>query len=823
MRITILLLAFFLPFITYASTDITNGSPSGNVYWTADNSPYILHDDISILTGKDFTIGPGVTIMSASTTEYEYGPHSIYIDKNSVLSIQGNIENPVKIINVPIYSNGGTTTISYTHISGADTAIDARASNITINNSEISNNTIGILSNIWTPHPFLMYKDIGDSDYGIGGIGNALDMDTEQNIIEIHDSIIENNKEYSIINKTSNTIDARDNWWGNSLGPENILGPVQVDPWKVKNRESICCSNILFLPGLEASRLYKKENGVFWNSENTLWEPNRNDDVRKLFLDNDGYSIDPSIYTSDILDSAFGRKDIYKSFIAKMEAMVAEKTINTWLPFAYDWRMNVPDIVNGNTKYENNNKNLIEEVYNLASTSKTGKISIVAHSNGGLVAKMLGEELEKRGKIDVLDKVVLVAVPELGTPQAVAGILHGDNQSMLAGIILTSGVARTLGINMSSAYGLLPSKEYFNRFFGPIITYAGKALYSYDSFKSFLAGIFDGRSEPKESDLDTPAVLNSKIITKAEWLHDIIDNWQFPDNIGVFSIAGWGMPTTESIKYNKNFKNTEIIKNAEGDGTVLTRSAIGYRDDNIYINQALLKHNENKEILHNNILEYDSTKSIVSTILSTSSKSLLDNIQLPPYMSYNKPNANDYSWLSFITVSVHSPVDLNIYDSRGGHMGLIPLPDHPDSDILWMDNTIGGTYDFIGENKYFTIPADDNYIIQLKGTDYGTYTLKVDKFIGADMVNVDSVVYTDLPVTPSLIASTTASSFSLAPILNVDTNGDGKIDKRLKPEHREKEDKDKKKDKNKDNNRNKEKGKDNKDNIEREGENNKKK
>jgi hypothetical protein len=167
-------------------------------------------------------------------------------------------------------------------------------------------------------------------------------------------------------------------------------------------------------------------------------------------------------------------------------------------------------------------------------------------------------------------------------------------------------------------------------------------------------------------------------------------------------------------------------------------------------------------------------------MLFATSTDSLNKEALPKYTSYDKPKMKDYPWLSWITVSVHSPVDLNIYNSHGGHMGMIPLPGHPDSDIKWMENTIGGTYDIIGEEKYFTIPADENYTVRINGTGYGTYTFTVEKFAGEDMVSVSSTTYKNLPVTPSLIASTTIDSYNLAPVLNIDSNGDGIIDKKLK-------------------------------------------
>src|SRR3972149_6975130 len=83
-----------------------------------------------------------------------------------------------------------------------------------------------------------------------------------------------------------------------------------------------CCSSILFLPGFEASRVYKTSvTSCTVNCEDTLWEPNGNSDVEALFMTVLGESVDDSIYTRDVLDEAYSVLNIYKSFLEKMQDM----------------------------------------------------------------------------------------------------------------------------------------------------------------------------------------------------------------------------------------------------------------------------------------------------------------------------------------------------------------------------------------------------------------------------------------------------------------------------------------------------------------------
>ena len=140
-------------------------------------------------------------------------------------------------------------------------------------------------------------------------------------------------------------------------------------------------SSVVFIPGLEASRLYIK--GDIY--EDQLWEPNRHQDVQDLYLDQNGQSIKPNIYTSDIIDeinySPIGQSNIYKSFIKMMKGLKTDGTIANWKALPYDWRFDLPEVVA--------NANMLAEIETMAITSNTGKVTIIAHSNGGLVAKEL--------------------------------------------------------------------------------------------------------------------------------------------------------------------------------------------------------------------------------------------------------------------------------------------------------------------------------------------------------------------------------------------------------------------------------------------------
>ncbi|MDP2816562.1 MAG: hypothetical protein Q8O19_07780, partial [Rectinemataceae bacterium] len=76
-----------------------------------------------------------------------------------------------------------------------------------------------------------------------------------------------------------------------------------------------CFSNVLFLPGIEASRLYRPD---YSGGTVRLWEPDTDSDVRDLYMNPDGTSANFDIYTKDIMSEAYGTLGIYQSFLADL-------------------------------------------------------------------------------------------------------------------------------------------------------------------------------------------------------------------------------------------------------------------------------------------------------------------------------------------------------------------------------------------------------------------------------------------------------------------------------------------------------------------------
>jgi hypothetical protein len=610
------------------------------------------------------------------------------------------------------------------------------------------------------------------------------DKDLKHNIIYIFNSIITNNLNFGIQNLANNIIEASNNWWGSENGPrksntgegDRITDLINFSPWKTKDpdKTNICCSNVLFIPGIEASRLY--------SGNNTLWEPNRNGDVVKLFLNDQGKSINNSIYTKDIIESAFSNvfniERIYKSFIAMMNGVVAEKHINSWLAFPYDWRMSIEDVVYGKTKFATSSVSLIDSVIELARGSKNGKVAIIAHSNGGLVAKLLVKALSEINKEDLIDQVIMIGTPELGTPQAIPAIIHGYQQSILNGFLLSESVARNLSKNSLGALGLLPAKAFFekNNFNIIVDNYSIKqrSINNYNNFIDFLTK--NSFSKFTTSDTTIPILLNRDLLNKVESLHSNIDNWKFPSTTRLTSILGWGIPTTKSLSYfpekhckNKDKTKCEIAYNANlsssGDGTVLTNSVA---DNNLitYFNLKNINNDSNLNIEHSNILE---SKEMLREVKNK----IVDNNYIinNKYFSEDEPVDNDL-WL---TIKLYSPIDIHVYDEFGRHTGIIENPDPKQGKFHYEKQIPRSYYADFGKIKMLSIPLNKKYEIILEGSGNGTFTLEAELF-QYDKI-IATTTFEDIPVTPvfnaELLISTSTNNFISETKLLIDENGDG--------------------------------------------------
>ncbi len=569
-----------------------------------------------------------------------------------------------------------------------------------------------------------------------------------------------------------------------------------------------CVSNVMFLPGIEGSRLYIPDGQ---GGEKKLWEPGSDADATQLAMTTSGTSIRDDIYTRDVIDNAYlpVLGNVYESFIDQINGMVTSGIMNDWSAIPYDWRLTPDQILNsgaqttsGNISYltATSSPYVIQELKHLAATSKTGKVTIIAHSNGGLVAKQLIEELGPDA-VDLVDKVIFVAVPQTGTPETVGALLNGYDQGLPTPFIpyaLSAGAARTLAQNMPMTYNLLPSASYFSQVSTPVVTFNndpllagfraryGTAINSENSLYTFVTDSWRSASSTTQN-LNYPIVGNTTLFNSAETLHTDLDAWTPPSGITLYQIAGWGEKTLSQIQYNQGISThctifltscttTPEIEYSpqvvlDGDGTVVTPSALWTSTTtgavDYWLN--LQAYNGFTGITnHGDILEVPQLRTLIQNIITNG-----DDSTLPQYISTSTPiNSNPQTELDFI---LHSPLSLDVYDDKGNHTGISTTTGQLE------ENIPGSSYIRFGEVQFVSVPTSIHTHLAMKGYASGSFTLDINQVNGDTIVA--STTFAGIPSATSTIATMNIPSGGLAGIqpLVVDENADGHPDITLTP------------------------------------------
>lgn len=561
-----------------------------------------------------------------------------------------------------------------------------------------------------------------------------------------------------------------------------------------------CCSSVLFLPGLQASRLYRPI--VIGDGEDQLWEPDFGDEAPVLMLDGIAES---DIYTKkgDVLAEAYGVVNIYKSFIDSMNDLVGDE-INAFEAIPYDWRLDYQELLtkgalrDGETYWHGSraatsSPYIIQQLRALAADSRTGKVTIIAHSNGGLLTKALtnalGSDAEK-----LIDKIIFVAVPQVGTPKAIAGLLHGTDQGLPRDSLpffFSMADARAVAATLPSIYHLLPSARYLQSNPDPVVTFSASTLPEWNKkygdintwpeLKAFMTDT--KRSDPAYGDLSTPEIVSKTLMDRTFTVHRTLDNWAPPTGVEFVSIAGWGVETLASIEYTKvpeclAFTNYQckaqggkisfhLNHTIDGDGTVVEPSAYAGKGEKYWVN--LQNYNSDhfiQSILsvrdHSDILEVPQLREFIDNLIKE------EKVPFPQYISTIQPTYTGN--LSRLQFEVHSPVTLGFEDVNGNYVGLL------------QDGTITGEIDGVyyeqyGDVQWLSIPQSLSGKLVMHGTDTGSFTLVVTQTNGTTSQEV--AVYGGVPSDTSTTATLTLSGGSLPSEMMLDDDGDGEPDREV--------------------------------------------
>lgn len=750
---------------------------------------FLIYNDSNIsIENTDIACNnTGISVYNNSVLNFDTG--SVNCGVNGV-SLFNDVQVDIKNIKVHGASDSGF--VIFNNFEG---------SLVNIKNSEITDNLYG----------FMVYDSVFSASHN-----------------NIHNNILSGAFTFLDVD-----LDFKNNYWGDSTGPFHIdsnpdgSGDIVSDnitfyPWLLSwppVEECLdCSSNVMFFPGAQASRLYGDVTDcdvVVPNacSEQQLWVSNNKILHEEMFLDEFGKSLN-DVYTKNDTESIEGdggergvideilTLNIYKSFIGDLRTLKKDDVINDYKLIPYDWRLSLQDIItNGKVVGENlsyreiqdfSQSFILNQLRQQALTSKTGKVTLIAHSTGGLVIKALIQKLKDTNDplYDKIDKIIFVAVPQVGTPEATIAMLHGIPLGY--GILMPTDRSRQLGENMPTVYNLAPSSAYFDTVDtnqSPLIIFPEHSLFQEQierygttintkaELKDYILG-GDGRIKPDIDDTDKPNIGNTYLYEQAENIHQIIDSWQPSPNTKIIEVAGWGEETKVGLKYvvkkkffglGGEYISYKPIKVVDGDSTVAFPSALWMENnENVeewYVN--LKKFNKGDIIFrdnHKNILEIQNLRNFIQDkIKNVITFSDLENIVVRDKSTL----VSDGTRLHF---TLHSPLTLGITDSEGRYTGLVPETGEIKEEVPDVN------YDSIGTVQFISVPVGIPYTLKLDGYEEGSFTLDVEKQEGNNITQ--EYYFEAIPSSDKTLAYLDiGTDFEiLNSKLKVDTDGDGAID-----------------------------------------------
>jgi hypothetical protein len=252
----------------------------------------------------------------------------------------------------------------------------------------------------------------------------------------------------------------------------------------------------------------------------------------------------------------------------------------------------------------------------------------------------------------------MIASPQVGTPEALAQLLHGDGLSGLRRFVINQSAFREAGETMIGAYTLLPSAAYFNRVSTPVIEFDPSLRYFRDNYGPdintytaqhfFLRGENGVRPEPVTvpcllsvaTQTIDPNVLRLSLLDRAEQIQansDELQEW-LPPGVALIQVAGWGLPTVRGIRYTVTrqcrfcqlkFSRT-LLETLAGDETVVLPSAAAMNAPTFYFDLSSYNRATGEDRKHFNIMGARSVQELIRSLLKGNSNPSIDYLSTSP-------------------------------------------------------------------------------------------------------------------------------------------------------------------------------------------------
>jgi hypothetical protein len=556
--------------------------------------------------------------------------------------------------------------------------------------------------------------------------------------LEVPPTKLKANQNYYVMLRSQNNEHARAYWGVGVINHTTfqLLGtPAPKEP-------------VILVPGIMGSSLKRASDGAeAWPNVNEMVLSGSDNYLDDLKLNISGSQIPgKEVLPDKMLErtsfSVFGQDVVTQNFYGDLAKQFTDRGYvlgKDLFELAYDWRLDMGAEA----------ARLQSVVSSALTSSPSGKVSIVAHSMGGLLVKQYLSSPQNASSVNV---VVLAGVPQLGAPSMFKVLNYGDNLGFKFPIIqrdlLDPLKVKAISQNMPGAYELLPSRRYVAAAGGYVKDFRNGAskTFSHDETSAFMiASTSDSR--------------NPGLLAAAQTFHDALDQ-QPITGPKVYNLAACGNAST--IGEIRLYDDGKIdMASVDGDGTVPLASAMHSADN--YVNY--FAYSPSTGIDHGGLVKDSRMTALIQRLAEDVDFALLPGIGKSPEICWSDSRAFRFS--------THSPVALHVYDSAGHHMG--PVADGS------IDLGIsGGSYSKLGENSFIFVPAGDAYRVVIDGLATGKFTFKAEILEGRNVVA--SRNYIDVPLAgASTVAEAIFSEAMPNPDLSIDNDGNGVVDKSLSP------------------------------------------